>query len=237
MPGSSKSKPGVIRVRGNIISLIDLRLLMGMESLAQEQDDFEKMLEQRKHDHQHWVEELEHCLDTDETFHLAVDPHQCAFGKWYDHYETDVQSVNYHLRKIDAPHRALHHTAYEAFSCPRHCDTCEREQCLRDKLREDANTYMHIVVKLLDEAKQVFRESYRTMCVIVSSPDGHQVGLLVDEVIVVEKLTAVQPLPDCFYAEECKKEPLVAFTAERTGDPTQIMLLNTDTLFKNDTER
>ena len=122
LPESTATKPGIINLRGKIISLVDLRLVLGMESLVQEQKEFEAMLEQRKIDHQNWVKELERCLDEDDKFHLATDPHKCAFGKWYDNYHTDVQTVAFHLNKIDEPHKKLHHTAHFAFECPRHCE-------------------------------------------------------------------------------------------------------------------
>lgn len=231
LPESTATKPGIINLRGKIISLVDLRLVLGMESLVQEQKEFEAMLEQRKIDHQNWVKELERCLDEDDKFHLATDPHKCAFGKWYDNYHTDVQTVAFHLNKIDEPHKKLHHTAHLAFECPRHCEECERDQCLRDKLREDAKSYMQIVVGLLDEAKQVFRDSYRKMCIVITDANGDSTGLLVDEVIAVETLN-LQPLPAGNGLAGTKAEQLVSYTAQKSENDHQILVLNNEALFR-----
>ena len=195
LPDSSIKKPGIIHSRGSVIPIINLRPALGLKTLNEEQDAFDEMLEQRKNDHIHWVHEMERCILEDDTFRLTTDPHKCAFGKWYDTYQTNNQSIAFHLRKIDEPHKKLHETAHLAFECPRQCDDCEREKCLRDQLKEDAHTYKDIVVKLLDEAKVLFRENVRTMCVIVKDKNASLLGLLVDEVLSVETIT-IKDLPN-----------------------------------------
>ena len=41
-------------------------------------------------------------------FKLAIDPHKCAFGKWYDNFETDNRTLSGCLKKCDAPHQEIH---------------------------------------------------------------------------------------------------------------------------------
>ena len=46
-------------------------------------------------------------------FTLARDPHQCAFGKWFDNFKTDNIAVSEVLKKFDAPHKRIHALADE----------------------------------------------------------------------------------------------------------------------------
>lgn len=178
---------GIIPFRDQVISAIDLRCYMGLESYAEEQAEFESMLDHRKQDHVHWVDELKRCLETGETFTLATDPHKCAFGMWYDHYVPENHTVAFHLRKLDEPHKELHATASRAFACKRECNSCSRNECLFTELDKATHLYMPRVVQLIEEAKQVFRDSYRKM--IVAIGDEERIcGLLVDDVLSVEAL-------------------------------------------------
>lgn len=181
---------GIINQRGSIVPLVELRKMLSMPSFLQEQDEFNLMLETRKQDHIHWVDELKRCLTCGEEFKLATNPHKCAFGKWYDHYHNPNHAVMFHLNKLAEPHRKLHESAVAAFSCDKHCDSCSREQCLQDILQGSADNYMRTVVGLLEEAKDVFKDSYREMCVILAN-DDMVLGLLVDEVSAVETLEFV----------------------------------------------
>lgn len=225
---SNVIKPGIIHSRGNVVPIINLRAALGLKTMEQEQEAFEEMLEQRKNEHIQWVQEMERCLLEEDKFHLATDPHKCAFGKWYDTYHTENQTIAFHLRKIDEPHRKLHNTAHLAFECPRECEDCERDKCLRDQLKEDAQTYMNIVVTLLDETKTIFRENARTMCIIVKDKNNAMLGLLADEVLSVEPL-AVKDLPaSCMNTSGPK---VLTQIGEKQDSDATFLVLNMDGIF------
>lgn len=228
LPESSTIKPGIIHSRGNVVPIINLRPALGLKTLDQEQDDFDAMLEQRKNDHILWVKEMERCLLEEDTFRLATDPHKCAFGKWYDTYQTNNHSIAFHLNKIDEPHKKLHETAHLAFECPRQCDDCEREKCLRDQLKQDAHTYKDIVVKLLDETKKIFRENTKTMCVTVRDQQGSLLGLLVDEVLSVETITMKDLPPSCL---NVSGPQLLSHIGEKQGSDATFLVLNMGGIF------
>lgn len=219
---------GIIPYRDTIIPVIDLRKFLGMDSYAQEQEEFAQMLEQRKQDHIRWVDELKRCLEENDKFKLATDPHKCAFGKWYDNFETDNNTVSFHLKKIDEPHKKLHATAHEAFACKRECPKCTRGECLQTALSKAVDVYMPTVVNLLEEAKQVFQDSYRKMVVVVSKND-HKYGLLVDEVISVEPLSIILPNTQLGISDEDQMVPLVG---HRKADIDLILMLDIDKLYE-----
>lgn len=187
LPDSPEFVRGLIMLQGNIIRLLDLRMLFGMETIEMEREEFHQMLEDRKQDHLLWVKELERCIESGEAFTLATDPHKCAFGQWYDQFESESHSVNHHLRKIEEPHRKLHEAALAVAECRQDCEKCTRDKCLKEILRELNEELAPRIVSLLDEAQEVFRESYREMAILIEEGD-RRLGLIVDQVLSVEEL-------------------------------------------------
>lgn len=187
LPDSPAFVRGLFMQRGSIIRLVDLRMLFGMENLEEQREIFHAMLETRKQDHLNWVAELERCIECGEEFSLATDPHKCAFGKWYDSYEADNLAVAHHLRKIEEPHRRLHEAALAVNKCEKHCESCGREKCLKTVMEELRGELVPRIVSLLDEAQDVFQESYREMAIVIEEGD-RRLGLLVDQVHSVEDI-------------------------------------------------
>lgn len=64
-------------------------------------------------DHLSWIEELSSSLLARRVFDGQVDPHKCAFGKWYYSYETTNKDLAALLAKWEEPHRQLHESAAE----------------------------------------------------------------------------------------------------------------------------
>lgn len=228
MPHSDEVHVGVIHYRGGVLPVVDLRRKMGIKSQQEEEREFDDMLDQRKQDHIHWVDELKRCLAEDDKFNLAIDPHKCAFGRWYDSYTPTSQSVAFQLKKVEEPHRKLHETAQDVCSCKQECDQCAREKCLKTVLKEGTEVYMHQVLGLLEDAKEAFHQSYHRMVVVLS--DGHtSCGLLVDEVLSVEKLVEVSENRDLTAVED---NPLVTVISQRENDPELVLVLNRERLME-----
>jgi purine-binding chemotaxis protein CheW len=81
---------GVINLRGEVITLVDLRLRLGLPSSKVEKEELIRLLEQREQDHKNWLGELESSVREKRSFHLTTDPHACAFGRWYDNFKTEI---------------------------------------------------------------------------------------------------------------------------------------------------
>lgn len=194
-PGSPANITGMFKHRGTVIEMFDLRTAFGIPSLAQECDDFAKMLDERKQDHIRWVDELERSAKADEPFTLATDPHKCAFGRWYDSFSCENNAVTFHLKKIDEPHRKLHEAALEVAHCSRQCETCSRSECLQNILKRVKEESMPLILSLLDETKEIFRSNiYHEMVLILSG--NHNLGLVVDEVVAVEHISHSESVKD-----------------------------------------
>lgn len=186
IPNAPENILGVFPFRGEAVPLIDMRTIFNMPTLKQEYQEFSQMLEARKQDHIKWVNTLENSIKTGEPFTLAIDPHKCTFGKWYDNYKSENNAINFHMRKLDEPHKNLHRAAEETEKCEKKCDECERDECKKVTLEHAKDTYMPIIIRLLDEAKELFKTIYHEMVLVLN--DGRQIGIVVDEVLAVEDL-------------------------------------------------
>lgn len=80
----------MIDFRGKTIELLDTRTLLNVKSISEEIREFCDMIDARRQDHINWLNKLESCVHDDVEFTLTTDPHKCAFGKWYDHYESKI---------------------------------------------------------------------------------------------------------------------------------------------------
>ncbi|WP_270816290.1 chemotaxis protein CheW [Hungatella effluvii] len=190
VPAAPANVTGMFKHRNQVIQMLDLRTTFGFKSMAEECDEFIAMIEARKQDHITWVQELERTILNGETFQLARDPHQCALGRWYDNFITTNNSVNFHLQKIEEPHKRLHQAADEAERCKKDCANCEQNECLKEILGKVKEECAPAIIGLLDETKEIFRSNiYREMVLLL---DGKKWGIVVDEIAGVEELDIIE---------------------------------------------
>jgi purine-binding chemotaxis protein CheW len=109
VPGLPRHCRGVMNLRGQLVPVRDLRLLLGMPARIEELTAMN--LPQRRQDHINWVAELRASVVENRPFKLTTDPHGCAFGRWYDHFEAEDPWLKSALAQFDEPHQRLHATA------------------------------------------------------------------------------------------------------------------------------
>ncbi len=90
------------------MSLLDLRLLLGMRGYGDVHRETIEEFKKRRQDHINWLTELESSVRESREFHLTLDPHKCAFGRWYDTYRTDDPILSLKLSQFDEPHQRIH---------------------------------------------------------------------------------------------------------------------------------
>lgn len=177
---------GLVERRGEVYPLLDMRKTFHFPSVDEEVESFMNTMEQRKKDHINWVDTLERCAETGEPFILATDPHKCAFGIWYDNFIKHNTSAGLHIKKIEEPHRKLHELANDVFEASENGES-EKVRALIKKARED---YVPKVISVLDESEYAYRSTFKETVVVLS--DGVQMlGLLVDEVLAVDKIEPI----------------------------------------------
>lgn len=210
LPNTPENVEGIFKFSSQVIPIISLRKLFSFPTLEQESAEFSAMLDQRKQDHINWVKELNRCVKQETPFTLAMDPHKCAFGRWYDRYESDSPTIKFHLRKIEEPHRLLHECAQRAQNCAKDHDSCSLETCLSDTLSDAESNYMPKIIELLDEAKDMFAAHLRSMLIVIDTGKD-MFAVIVDEVLAVEDLIdiatedQVDKLKGSRYITEIKK--------------------------------
>ncbi len=186
LPDAPDIYRGLVKVREEVCPLLDMRKLFHFLSLDEETANFRRMMEQRKQDHIKWIDTLEQCVKTGEKFTLATDPHKCAFGMWYDKFISDNHSAGFHIKKVEEPHRLLHESAPLIISFAEQGDMKNAERLLK-KAR---NEYVPKILSIIDESENAYRSTFRENVVFLS--DGEQMlGLLVDEVLAVDKVEPV----------------------------------------------
>lgn len=184
---------GVMNWRGKIIPCIDLRLRLGMPAAEEELGELAGLITARAADHLAWMEELYNSVEEHRPFTLTTDPHACAFGKWYDSFRTNNLTVAALLRKMDAPHKAVHALAarVEDFKAAGNYEQARR---LVDSCRE---TTLARLLDLFTNFEQAIQENHRPVAVIVNT-NGALAAVTVDRVEAVEPIdpASIQPLEE-----------------------------------------
>lgn len=183
VPNSPAHMRGVINLRGRVIPLYDLRTRLGGRSVAQENEDMARMMRDREEDHRLWVAELEACVRESREFTLGRDPHKCAFGKWYDNYQTEDMRLSELLRRFDPPHQKIHGVAGQVLEMAANGDK-EGALAVLDEIRGGALAAMLI---LFEEVRKVIRVARQEIALVLEEW-GRYVALCVDGVEAVEAL-------------------------------------------------
>jgi purine-binding chemotaxis protein CheW len=180
---------GVICVRGQVLPLVDLRRRVGMATVREEIDAFCDLMNARENDHRHWLSELQASIHSRQPFRLATDPHQCAFGKWYDGYRPPDPWLGGLLKKLDVPHQRIHRLAAQV-------------RALQDQgVPEQAESLLNLTgAKLLGTMVRVFEDirtlvrSSRRETVAILTASSRSLAVTVDLAVAVERLT-IEELP------------------------------------------
>lgn len=183
MPDTAYYIKGAVNLRGEIIPVIDTRKFYGMATVEEEIIELRSLLAQRKQDHINWVNELEDSVWEKRKFTLTTDPHACAFGKWYDSYETEDLMLQQLLKKFDSPHKRIHHLAHEVEKLQAE-GNYNKALTLIEKSR---NRELSQMIKLFNSLCNEYTESRRELTIVLKNEtSGKQMGMTVDRVIGVE---------------------------------------------------
>lgn len=183
LPQAPEYLRGMINLRGQVMPLVDLRRRLGLVTARQDRESLVQMLEQREQDHKNWLAELEASVRERRAFRLTTDPHQCAFGKWYDAFQTDDLRLSGNLLKFDAPHKRIHQVGREVMDLMARKEH-EAALALIDRTRDTA---LGKLVTLFGEVRDIVRKS-QTEIAVVTQRQGRLLAVTVDAVDAVEEL-------------------------------------------------
>ena len=190
VPRAPSDVRGVATLRGQVGPVVDLRRRLSLESLHDEQAALVKLLHDREHDHREWLADLDASVAERRPFKRTLDPHACAFGKWYDQYKAPTLELDWHLRQFAKPHAAIHELGRKVAALMRQQQYNEATSLIA-QARDAEFAWL---VTLFDGARGLVKSSAREIVVVVAV-NGRSIGLIVDEVEGVDQLA-----PDTFAA-------------------------------------
>jgi chemotaxis signal transduction protein len=224
VPKATPEIRGVITLRNRAIPVVDLRVLLGMPSLGEDADKLNALLVQRAGDHRRWLAELEASVKENRPFTLTLDPHQCAFGKWYDSFKPTSVVLESHLKRFDQPHRQIHalgRTVADMVKAGR----IDEAHAL---ITQAHSGTLAMLMQLFDETPKILAEMNREMMIVLRN-DHCVVSVTAD---AVESVEAIRPdtvikiqLPD----GSCGSG-LVTHTARTAKTDKLILILDTGRL-------
>ncbi|MEM1486213.1 CZB domain-containing protein [Oscillospiraceae bacterium PP1C4] len=103
---------------------------------------------------------LKNCFVNGEEFSLPTNPHDCAFGKWYDNYKPINHTVQLYFNRIKDPNTRLHQSALLCFN--------EDNPDVIKSILEETDKSMESIVTSLDQMVMSYKNSFRIKCVVVS---------------------------------------------------------------------
>jgi purine-binding chemotaxis protein CheW len=181
--GAPPEVRGVINLRGKILTLVDLRVKLGMPPLRAEMDELIQLLHDREEDHRKWLAELEACVREHRPFRLARDPHKCKFGLWYDQFVTKDRLLRMVLPSMDAPHKAIHATAEEVLRRAEHDNFDGALELIATRRSQELST----LIKLFAEARHTLADGHREVAIVLSR-DNHWLAFSADQVESAEQI-------------------------------------------------
>ena len=145
----------LVIIGSSFISYHAQSLMAESASRVEECEELRVTFLNRAIDHFKWAQTLALyvALESSGDLNLVTDPSQCAFGKWYagqerKRAESLVPGLAQALRKIDAPHTALHKSALEISAAAKANDTARA----RTILTKDSIPALDAVLAGMNEA-------------------------------------------------------------------------------------
>ena len=228
VPGQPTEVRGMINVRGDIMPLVDLRVQLGMTSLWQDTAQTIEILQEREQDHKNWLAELQASVDERRPFKLARDPHQCKFGKWYDTYRPDNQSVAFlsHWQSFAKPHARIHAIA------DRVCQLADRGDFSGANGIIEAARHGELLemIGLFGTARNMLKTTTREVAIVLRQ-SNRQLALSADEVVAVEALHAAT-VESCSELAGVSSTSLTPRIARRHPSGQIVLVTDADRLFE-----
>lgn len=220
IPHQSQYMRGLTNIRGEVMQVIDLRRVIGYDSQL---DEMLNMLIEREADHKKWLVELEQCVQEERTFKLAIDPHKCGFGKWYDNFSTDDLLLRSILQKFDEPHQQIHKTAKEVLSL-------KKDDAIA-LIEEKRTTTLQTMIDLFQTTRAYIKDNFPEYGMIIEK-DTQNMVVIIDSVASVEYLlesSIEKTLPEI---EQTDTDMIAPLVGKRKSNNEFVLIVDTDILRK-----
>ena len=229
-PSSIRGSLGIIRHQNKPVMICDFSNVLGIPSGRQYREELIETLHAREQDHIEWLNSLEKSLTTDEPFTKARDPHQCAFGKWYDNFSTRDEELAEILTRFDEPHKLIHGMADELLSMKSRGET---EKALEKIKLARLNTLAHLRQQF-SRARNQIGQSIRPVILYLTT-DGYTplIGLLIDEVndVVTFSSSEMNDLDSLGFGNAITNQDMFAGYLSKDGS-RECLLIDADNIMR-----
>ena len=222
VPNLPKYMRGIIRYQGKPISLVDLRSLLNIPSIASEVRDFAALMDAREQDHINWLNTLQECVNSGTRFTLATDPRQCKFGQWYYKTLPEIKDATLKtiLENFERPHNAIHSIAIKVEQLLAKHEADQASELIKRK----KNHELQRMINLFGEVKKVYRDHHQEIAVILESDVIF--SLIVDEVVSIANLSWEHWQPVEEMLSGAQNLQLILGIAEMLESNAPVMILN-----------
>ncbi|WP_198263874.1 CZB domain-containing protein [sulfur-oxidizing endosymbiont of Gigantopelta aegis] len=179
LPARAKGLVGMVEFQNHAVPVLDFANMLGFASGVENSNELIQLLCDREKDHVEWVEALEDSLVNDTPFTKVKDPHKCAFGQWYDHFNTRDETLMEVLAEFDQPHKQIHSLADKLLDMKKDKDL---DHALH-LLRYERNITLKRLLKRFEQARTHLKESTRQVLLYITE-DGTTptVALRIDDI-------------------------------------------------------
>ena len=182
---------GVIAFRDGNIPLLDLRVCFGAKARIVETEELIVTMGQRKQDHINWLNKLKDEVYGDKPITVQTDPRKCAFGQWYDQFQSDNVNLSAYMHRFCEPHEAIHKVALEA------------EVLIRNGQVQEAHDLVHrtetgLLIRLLELFEGIEEQvrKYLLEYAIILQVGEDLFAIAVDDINFFRRLSHIEhPLP------------------------------------------
>ena len=170
---------GVTKFQGEVVPVLDFAHRIGIDSGIDGKTALLEILTENENDHVDWMNALEDAIKNGSPFTKALTAEDCAFGKWYDKFETRDETLTELLLAFSEPHQALHALAEELLAMR---DNDKQEEALA-KLSVERSTSLRRLRALFARARDQIQGGMRQVLLFVTL-DGKtpRYALLIDEI-------------------------------------------------------
>ncbi|MBF0186740.1 MAG: chemotaxis protein CheW [Magnetococcales bacterium] len=187
VPHSSNDIRGMIDYRGENITVYDLRVCFGADGRTAETDELLENMGLRKQDHINWLNTLKHSVLNHEPITVQTNPHKCAFGLWYDSFESDNANLRAYMDRFDEPHKQIHNLAVVAEGMIK----AGKEEEAKELVLSAENGVLKKLLNLFDGIEGVVR-SYLLEYVVLIQIGALKYGLAVDDINFFSRLDSIE---------------------------------------------
>ena len=113
VPAAAPGLLGTVWYHGAPVPVYDFAARLGTPSGREVKDALVQTLDKREEDHIQWLAALEASIRDGVAFTKARDPSRCAFGQWFETFETRDEVLREIMGQFDKPHRRIHALADE----------------------------------------------------------------------------------------------------------------------------